>query len=508
MEQADTKRIARNTVFLYLRTAFSILVSLYTARVILNALGIEDFGIYNAVGGMIATFALLNAGMTSCIQRYLTLGLGKSDMMEQSRIFRTSINIMLIISLVTVVFAESIGLWFLNHKMVFPADSFSTINWVYQFSVVTFVLGVLSIPYNAALTAHEHFDKFAYIGIFEVILKLAIALTISFLDSNRLVIYAVLVMLAAFCVRYIYAAYCTRHFEECKYSFILDIPLLKKMFAFSLWNFLGSSSYILKTNGINILINLFFGVTLNAAIGVASQITNAACSLAGNFTTAIHPQITKAFARADYATMNKLAYMEARYSFLLLYAIGFPLIVGMPAVLSLWLGEYPEYAVSFSCLIILNIIIDTMATPLVVIMLAVGKIALYQIWISSILLLNVPLSYLCFKYTGNPESAYMISILLSLIAFISRFPLLKRFIQFPFGAFARNVFPRIAMTVLISSFTVIGIQQTGILSPDDLGNILLIISAIVLGCLSIIFFGMNRQERIFLFDTLRRKLPF
>lgn len=257
MEQADTKRIARNTVFLYLRTAFSILVSLYTARVILNALGIEDFGIYNAVGGMIATFALLNAGMTSCIQRYLTLGLGKSDMMEQSRIFRTSINIMLIISLVTVVFAESIGLWFLNHKMVFPADSFSTINWVYQFSVVTFVLGVLSIPYNAALTAHEHFDKFAYIGIFEVILKLAIALTISFLDSNRLVIYAVLVMLAAFCVRYIYAAYCTRHFEECKYSFILDIPLLKKMFAFSLWNFLGSSSYILKTNGINILINLF-----------------------------------------------------------------------------------------------------------------------------------------------------------------------------------------------------------------------------------------------------------
>lgn len=506
MEYAETKRIACNTAFLYLRTAFSLIISLYTSRVVLRALGIDNFGIYSAVGGMVAMFALLNAGMTSCIQRYLTISLEKSNITEQSRVFRTSVNVMIIIALLTVIAAESIGLWFLNNKMIFPLGSLSAANWVYQCSVVTFVLGIVSIPYNAALTAHEHFDQFAYIGIFEVILKLAIALTISFIDSGRLVIYAVLVTFAAFCVRYIYTAYCTRHFEECKYQFMIDIPLLKKMFTFSFWNFLGSSSSILKTSGINLLVNLFFGVTLNAAMGIASQITNAACSFAGNFTTAIHPQITKAVARSDYSTMKKLAYMESRYAFLLLYIVGFPLIVGMPSILRLWLGEYPEYAVPFSRLIIINIMIDTMAMPLIVIMLAVGRIALYQICISAILLLNVPISYLCFRYGYSPESSYIVGISLSVIAFFSRFPMINRFVSFPFQEFARHFFPRSLSIVLVSFFSIIGLQK--FLPYSDNGEILLILIAGILGVLFSLFIGVKKEERSFIWGILRRKLLF
>ena len=311
----NNKRIAKNTLLLYVRMLFMMVVSLYTSRVILNALGVEDFGIYNVVGGVVTMFSIISSSLSSAISRFLTYELGKGNQTKLNKIFSASVSIQLLLSLIIVVLIESVGVWFMNVKMTIPESRMTAANWVLQFSIVTFVINLISVPYNAAIIAHEKMSAFAYISILEAVCKLAIALLIMVSSIDKLIFYAILMCAVAVVIRFIYGHYCKKNFAECTYHFHWDKDILKQMFGFAGWNFLGSGSFLLMTQGVNILMNMFFGVTLNAARGVANQVDNAVQQFVTNFTTAINPQITKSYATGNLSYMHQLVSAGSKYSF-------------------------------------------------------------------------------------------------------------------------------------------------------------------------------------------------
>ena len=299
----NNKRIAKNTLLLYVRMLFMMIVSLYTSRVILNALGVEDFGIYNVVGGVVAMFSVISGSLSTAISRFITFELGKGDLCKLNKIFSASVTIQMLLSLIIVVLIESIGVWFLNSKMTIPVDRIVAANWVLQFSIVTFVINLISVPYNAEIIAHEKMSVFAYISILEVIGKLTIAFLIVVSPIDRLVFYAILMCLVAAVIRLTYTCYCRKHFEECTYHFCWDRKLLKSMFGFASWNFIGASAFVLREQGVNVILNVFCGPVVNAARGVSTQVNSAIIGFVNNFMMALNPQITKSYAAGEYFYM-------------------------------------------------------------------------------------------------------------------------------------------------------------------------------------------------------------
>ena len=310
---ANNKRIAKNTIILYIRTIVILVISLYTSRIILNALGVEDFGIYNAVGGVVAMFTVISGALSSSISRFLTYELGKGDKEQLKIIFSTSVNIQIGLAVIILSIGEIVGVWFLNYKMNIPPDRIIAANWVLQCSLVTFSIDLISIPYNACIIAHERMDAYAYISILQAILKLLICYAITFSPSDKLITYAILLVLVSIIIRCIYAVYCCRHFEESKYIFTFNKPIMRDMTNFAGWNFFTNSAFVFNTQGVNILINIFFGVTINAARGIATQVENAVMQLVNSFTTAMNPQITKNYASGNRAEMLSLVFRGANF---------------------------------------------------------------------------------------------------------------------------------------------------------------------------------------------------
>lgn len=331
----NNKRIAKNTLMLYFRMILLMLVTLYTSRVVLNALGVEDYGIYNVVGGVVTMFSIISGSLSSAISRFITFELGKGDMTKLKKVFSTSINIQIGISIVFVLLAESIGLWFLNTQMNIPDGRMYAANWVLHFSVATFVINLISVPYNAAIVAHEHMSTFAYVGIFEAVSRLAVALFLVHSPADRLIFFAAMLVVIGFLVRLIYGIYCKRHFEECSYRFIFDRSLMKEMTSFAGWNFMGSTAYLLNTQGVNMLLNIFFGVTINAARGIAVRVDAAVRQLINNFTTAVNPQITKYYASGDREEMQRLMFRSARFSSYLFFIFAIPIGLEAPIILKI-----------------------------------------------------------------------------------------------------------------------------------------------------------------------------
>lgn len=311
----NNKRIAKNTLLLYFRMLFMMVVSLYTSRVVLNALGVEDFGIYNVVGGVVAMFSMLSGSLSAAITRFITYELGTGNQENLKKIFSSAVTIQLWLAILIIFLAEAVGVWFLNVKMNIPEIRMTAANWVFQFSVLTFAVNLISVPYNASIIAHERMSAFAYISILEAIGKLAIAFLVVVSSIDRLVFYAILMCVVALIVRLAYGFYCKRHFDECTYHFIFDKDLLKRMFGFAGWNFIGAASSILRDQGGNIIINLFAGPTVNAARGIAFQVNNAIHGFVSNFMTALNPQITKSYASGNSDYMMILICQGARLSF-------------------------------------------------------------------------------------------------------------------------------------------------------------------------------------------------
>ena len=374
MEQENhsttNKRIAKNTIILYVRMLFLMCVSLYTSRVVLSALGVEDFGIYNVVGSIVSMFTILSGSLTSAISRFLTFELGRNNSVQLNRVFCTSIIIQVILAIIIIIAIETVGIWFVNNKMQIPANRINAALWVMHLSVLTFCINLISVPYNALIIAHERMSAFAYISIVEAVLKLSIAflITISLLD--KLIFYAILMAFVSVILRLIYGIYSRRNFEEAHFHFIFEKKLLKDMFGFAGWNFIGASSVVIRDQGGNIILNMFCGPVVNAARGVALQVNAATQQFVTNFQTAFNPQITKSFAAGDREYMHSLIMRGARFSFYLLLFLSLPLLLETQYILRIWLKVVPEHATNFTRLMLLFTMSESLAQPIVTGMLA------------------------------------------------------------------------------------------------------------------------------------------
>ncbi|MCF2583265.1 lipopolysaccharide biosynthesis protein, partial [Bacteroides caecigallinarum] len=406
------KRIAKNTLMLYFRMLLTIIVSLYTSRVVLNALGIEDYGIYNVVGGVVAMFNILSGSLSSAISRFITFELGRKDLNKLKAVFSSSVTIQIILAVAITIIAEIAGIWFINEKMNVDASRLSAANWVFHFSILTFAVNLISIPYNAAIVAHEKMSAFAYISILETVGKLLIAYLIMISPIDKLIFYGLLMLLVALLVRFSYTYYCKRNFEECSYHFIWDKQLLKQMFGFAGWNFIGSSSAILRDQGGNLLINLFCGPTVNAARGIAIQVNSAIAGFVSNFMTALRPQITKSYASKDFDYMMVLIYQGARLSFYLLLVLSLPIILNTEYILEKWLNTVPTHTISFVQLVLIFSMSESISNPLVTAMQATGRIRNYQLIVGGLQMLNLPVSYILMKIGFFPEAIFIVSIVI------------------------------------------------------------------------------------------------
>ena len=496
----NNKRIAKNTAMLYIRMLLIMAVTLYTSRVVLKALGVEDFGIYNAVGGVVSLFAIISNSLSVAISRFITFELGRGDNMRLRMIFTTSLLIQLCIAFIIVLFVETIGLWFLNSQMEIPTNRLNAANWVLQFSVLTFAINLISVPYNALIIAHEKMSAFAYISILESFFKLGIAYLITISPIDRLVFYGVLMMLNAILIRFVYGIYCRKHFEESQFQLSFDKSLFKEMYRFAGWNFIGASSAILRDQGGNILLNIFFGPVANAARGIAMQVNHAVNAFVQNFTTAINPQITKSFAKGDNAYMMDLLFKGSRFSFYLLSLISIPILIKTQYILSLWLGSVPEHTAFFVQLILLYSLNESLSTPLITAMLATGNIRNYQIVVGGLQLLNVPISYLCFKLGMSINSVFWVALFISIICLVARIMMLYRMIQFPIRKFLVAVCVNAVCVFIIA--IVPPLLLTWYIQNSLIGFCFICVISLLSSILSIYYVGCNREERNFIYSKV------
>ena len=472
-------------------------VSLYTSRVVLQALGVTDFGIYNAVGGIVAMFGIISNSLSSSISRFITFELGTGNTERLKTIFSTSIIIQLSIAIIIILLAETLGIWFLNTQMTIPSDRMTAANWVFQFSILTFAINLVSVPYNALIIAHERMSAFAYISILEAFCKLGIAFLIMASPIDKLTYYAALMMISAIIIRFAYSIYCKRHFSESKFHFIFDKNITKEMYGFAGWNFIGASSAILRDQGGNILLNIFFGPVANAARGISMQVNNAVTSFVQNFTTAINPQIIKSYANGENTYLMNLLFKGSRFSFYLLTIISLPILIETQYILSLWLGTVPTHSDIFVQLIIAYSLNESISAPLVTAMLATGKIRNYQIIVGGLQMLNIPISYVCLKCGMPAESVFTVAIIISLICLTARLAMLKKMILLPIKKFITKVYLN-AISVIISA-AIIPVVLTYYLPKSSTTFILQCLICIICSSLSILFLGCNSNERNFIY---------
>ena len=501
----NNKRIAKNTLLLYFRMLFMMVVSLYTSRVILNALGVEDFGIYNVVGGVVAMFTVISGSLSAAISRFITYELGKGDQSKLNKIFSASVTIQLLLSLIIVVLIESVGVWFLNAKMTIPADRMSAANWVLQFSIITFVINLISVPYNAAIIAHEKMSAFAYISILEAIGKLAIAFFIMWSPIDKLIYYAILMCAVAVTVRLTYGHYCKKHFTECTYHFHWDKDMLKQMFGFAGWNFIGSSATVLRDQGVNVILNVFCGPIVNAARGVALQVNNAISGFVLNFMMALNPQITKSYATDNKEYMFELIFLGSRYSFYLLLLLSMPILVNTDYILYLWLKNVPNYAVIFVQLTLILAMLESLSNPLITAMLATGNVKKYQIYAGGLNLMNFPLSYLALKLGFSPYATMFIAIMIAIGCLFIRLWLLNDLIKLPSISFVKRVVLNIICVTILS--LIIPILMNRYIGENSFLSLIFSICTCFISTIIVIFYcGCNPKERNFIISYINKKV--
>ena len=497
----NNKRIAKNTLLLYFRMLLTMVVSLYTSRVVLGALGVEDYGIYNVVGGVVAMFSMLSGSLSAAISRFITFELGTGNKDKLKRVFSSSVTIQIGLSAIILVLADTVGLWFLNNKMVIPESRMYAANWVYQLSLFTFVINLISIPYNAAIIAHERMSAFAYISIFEAVSKLVVAYCIVISPIDRLILYAIMLTTIAIIIRLIYGSYCKRKFEECTYHFIYDHDLLKQMFGFAGWNFIGASSALLRDQGGNIVINLFCGPAVNAARGIAVQVNTAIHSFVTNFMTAFNPQITKSYAAGDQKYLMTLLFQGARLSFYILLLLSLPVIINTHYILHLWFGQVPEHTVLFVQLVLIFGMCESISSPLITAMLATGKIRNYQLVVGGCQMMNLPISYILLRLGAIPETILIVAIAISQLCLATRLYMLRRLIGLKARDFIKNVYLNVIIVTVLSS--ILPIVLLNIIDESFISFALLCIVTLVSTLLIEFYVGCTPKERQFVISKVK-----
>lgn len=503
-KQEANKRIARNTILLYIRTFLILIISLYTSRVVINTLGIEDYGIYNVVGGFVAMFSIISATLTGTTQRYLTFELGKVNNEKSNEVFGAALNIHIGLSLILLLLLETIGLWFINIYLNIPSGRLYATNWVYQCSLLTFLLNILSAPYNAAIIAHEKMGAFAYISLLEVVLKLIAVLLLAFSPFDQLIYYSILLLFVAFVIRMIYTIYCKAHFEETKYVFCKNKSLYRDMAGFAGMTFLGGLSNILSNQGVNILLNLFFGVTVNAARGISVQVQGAVTKFVMDFTTAINPQITKSYAAKDVERSLDLVYKGSRFSFFLLLMLALPIMFKTPYILQLWLKQYPDFTVAFVVLTLILAMTEVLSTPLTTAIFATGTIKNFCLWIGGLRILNLPICYVLLKMGGAPTDVFYVLIAMNIVLLFVRVIVVSKLTNTNGFMFVKNVVYRV---VLVAIATTVGTYLINKMCPDTfIGLLTLTVLSICISSLIVYGIGLKKNERQAINHILTQKL--
>lgn len=500
---SNNKRIAKNTLLLYFRTFLLMAITLYTSRIVLATLGVEDYGIYNVVGGFVAMFTVISGALSSSISRFITFELGHGDKTKLNRIFSTSVNIQIGIGFLILILGETVGLWFLNTQMNIPTERIGAANWVLQCSLVSFIINLISVPYNAAIIAHEKMKAFAYVSILEAVLKLAIVYLLLISDWDKLILYAILHVFVALFIRLIYGIYCNRNFLECHYHFIYDKPLFKEMTGFAGWSFLTNGTYIINTQGINILINLFFGVAFNATRGIATQVDAAVMQFVNNFTTAINPQIIKSYAADDKESMFKLICRGAKFSYFLMLLFAIPFICEADTILSLWLEKVPPHTSTFLRLSIIASMMNILGNTQWTACQATGKIKKYTLIIAPLGCLVFLLTWIFYKIGFSVESTYYAFIIIYLLLDIVRLFLLKSMINFPIMMFVRDVFGVILPITIIALF--MPLIELFFLPQTWWRLIITCIISTISVSFSVYVLGLTKGERIAIVNILKNK---
>lgn len=490
---ANNKRIAKNTLLLYGRMLYSLFISLFTARVILNALGFEDYGLYNVIGSVVSMFVFLRSAMGNSVNRFITFAIGKGDMENLSKIFSMSLIIHTVLAIVIVLLCEAVGVWFLNTHMDIPNGRETAANWVFQMSVFTCALSVICVPYDAEIIAHERMGIFAVIQVLNSTLNLAIAFAVKVFAYDKLIFYAFLLMMIQLMNRIVYGIYCGKHFPETKFHWVKDKQLLKEMTGFAGWSLLGNMAVVGYTQGLNIILNMFFGTAVNAARGIAVQVQGAIQGFVTNFQMAVNPQITKSYAQEDFQRMHSLIYFSSKLSFSLLYCLVLPICIEVKSILHIWLGDFPEYAVMFTILTLITLLVTPLSNPICVANNATGKIRTFQIVEGGMLLAIMPIAYLAARIYGNPVCVFVVQLVILYIVQIVRLFLVCHKIKMSIREYCAKILLRISVVAVVSSIVPILLF---LVLPD---SIVSTISVIVVSVLSVGVFsysiGLNTNEK-------------
>ena len=497
-------RIAKNTLMLYIRMFALMLVGLYTSRVVLASLGENDFGIYNVVGGVVSMFTVISGALNSAIQRFITFELGKGTHAQETKVYSTAVIIQFALALIIVALAEPIGLWFIDNKMTIDPSRIPAARLVLHFSLLAFVVNLMSVPQMASITAHERMSAYAWIGIMDGLFRLGVALLIAHSSADRLVMYAALMAGVVLTVRLAYIIYCRVNLPDCRFRLIFDRNLLKEMFSFAGWNFIGVTSGVLRDHGGNILVNLFSAPAVNAARGVAVQLNGAVQGFVTNFMTAVNPQITKSYASGDNEYMFALVRRSSRLSFCLLYLIALPVIFNADYLLGLWLREVPAHAPLFVQLFLIFALSESMSNPMITAMLATGDIRRYQLVVGGLQLLNLPVSYVFLKLGAMPEATVIVAVAISHVCMWARLIMLNKATGFPILPFVSDVYVTLLMKVVCG--TLVFPLLVNMVKPDGFVGFAVSAGTCAIVTLLVIWLlGLEPEERQWVKDKLKRK---
>ena len=498
----NNKRIAKNTLLLYFRMLLMMFVTLFTSREVLDKLGVTDYGIYNVVGGVVAMLGFLNSSMSNAVQRYLSFEIGKNNEAGVNRIFNVSLFAHAGIAVFVFIVMEIVGVWYLNTHMNIPAERMDAANWVLQCSIFTTLFTIVQVPYNAIIISKEQMGIYAYISILEVVLKLLVVYMLAIGNFDKLKLYSVLIMVVTIGIVMIYRFYCTRKYKEAKFKLIKDWNLLKQIVGFASWNMLGELAWVFTGQGVNIILNSFFGPVVNAARGLAEQVNGAVNRFVANFQTAVNPQLIKNYASDQLGEMKTLLFRSTRFSYYLLLALSLPIILKMDFILHLWLKEVPDYTTGFCQLVLVSSLVSTLSNLLAQVARAYGKIRNYQIIVSIFLFLNFPLSYIVLKFGCSPLSSMFVNIGVNTMLLFVRLRLTNRMIQMTYGSFIRNVLLPVIIVTAVA--LVIPLIIYFMLDNSIISFIIVCLVSFVSVGVSTYALGMNANERLYILAAISK----
>lgn len=501
----SNKRIAKNTMFLYIRMMVVMVVALYTSRVILNTLGATDYGIYNAVGGIVTIVGFLNSALGGSTSRFLTFALGEGNKKKLKDTFGAALNLHICVALLVLVVGETIGLWFFYEKMIIPEERMTAAFWVYQFSILTTMVAFTQVPYNASLIAHEEMSIYAYVGLYEAISRLAIALLIALSPIDKLVFYGLLLLINTVAVQVFYRWYAVKHFAECRFSLVRDKALYKQLLSYGGWDLFGNLAVVCQGQGVNLLLNVFFGPIVNAARAIAFQIQGAVMQFISNFMTAVRPQVIKSYAEGNVDRMYKLTFYTAKFSYMLMLALVVPICYEIHFILQLWLGDsVPSETALFAVIVLITYTWRTFHVAALMPYHAIGRIKTGNVTIGSLMIASLPIGYILFKLGSPAYSVFLVILAIEVVGMFAIWWLIHTYEYFPY----RQLFTKVLVPCGIVTFLTLLLPTCILYFLEDgwLRFCLILLASEISLSLSALYVGLNKEERTRIFSLVKNKI--